>query len=52
MTCDDVDSLMKAVTSVKLSPSNVYGLLGYGVRSQFGNVVEGHRSRYAGDECV
>lgn len=43
---------MKAVTSVKLSPSNKYGLLGFGVRSQIGNIVEGHRSSHVACEVI
>ena len=43
---------MRAVTSVKLSPSNKYGLLGFGVRSQVGNIVEGHQSSHVACEVI
>ncbi len=39
-----VDKLMRAVTSIKLSPSGRHGLIGYGVRNN--GIVENHLHRY------
>ena len=45
--CDvSVDSLMRAVTSMKLSPSGRFGLVGYGVRSD-GNVIHHSNQKVA-----
>lgn len=44
------DSLLKAITSVKLSPTCRHGLLGYGVRSE--GRVESHEFGLAASEVV
>jgi WD40 repeat protein len=44
------ESLMKAITSVKLSPTSRYGLLGYGVRKE--GRVEAHRYGHVASEVI